>query len=545
MKRYPSLDLMRGLAIFMMVVFHVIMRWYDRQWLEDGELEGVSVLMLVFMGSVVFFSAWAGFFLLVSSISNMISMQKVMERGLSWKRLMLYQVAGGSILLVAAILVESTIGYHGYMGEVVEGNLDGWPIMLYRGFHMETIHTIALCIIVNGVVQALLMRKGGVKKPGRNIKIYAVLAIGVIALTGPVYWVLRRIIPGYPDATFESQLVGKAIEVQYAVIGESPLGEVLLKAVMMPFGAMPEPLFPFLALSFVGSMIGIYLTEGKRSLKFIRKGIFAGAALFVIGALGTAAVLLLDQYPADDFLTHFFEIPALYPGAWLWWFLCVSGAQMAVVFLFLRSIEFRGKARPLGRRSLVIRRYGFVAFSIYTFQFIDVLPRLVYQLIPDLADMYPYPKDVSELLCLILIPMTVLLWEVILRSWEKVHFAFGMEWWIAKLVEKMFPKKREGTGSKLKWYEVKRLDPVGYLRRPQWLDVRKPDHKNLEDSRLARNLAIAGLLLFPLSLISLSIAKDAKRTEPQNSFRSWAVILSITGLVLNSSLFMILGFVFI
>jgi len=506
MRRYPSLDVLRGLAIFMMVVFHVIMRWYDLDWLREGDIDGVPLIALLGMVIVIFFSAWAGFFLMVSAISNMVSMQRSSERGTPWKRLMMYQIGGGVLLLIAAILVESTIGYHGFLGELVKGNSDEWTMVLYRGYHMETIHTIALCIIVNGIVHALLMRNGGFSRVKRNIRVYGVLAALTIAMTGPVYWILRRIIPGYPVATWVPDIVGKEIGIQYAVIGESPVGDIVLNAIMMPLGAMPEPLFPYLAVSFIGSMIGIRMTTGKGGLKSIQRWIRIGVLVFIAGLVGTTMVLLSDQYSVDRFVEYFFQLPGLYPGAWLWWFLCLTGAQMAVVLLVIRMVEYRGKAREFGRRTLWIRRYGFVAFSIYTFQFIDVIPRLVFQLFPDISTMYPYPSRLSAPLCLMMIPMTILLWEIVLRTWERISFSFGMEWFIAKAAERLFPKKRKKERN-LKWYEVSRLDPDGYLNKPEWIDAGKHDNSSKEDLRLSRTLILAGLIFYPISLLGLIVLK--------------------------------------
>ena len=69
--------------IFMMVVIHTPMRWYDRSWVEgSGELQ-ISGLTALFFLILIFFSAWAGLFLMVSSIGNMISMQRNLDRFIS------------------------------------------------------------------------------------------------------------------------------------------------------------------------------------------------------------------------------------------------------------------------------------------------------------------------------------------------------------------------------------------------------------------------------------------------------------------------------
>ena len=116
-KRYPTIDFLRGLAIWMMVFLHTLMRWVDRGAVVDTI--GSQQLFVVFiLLSAVFFGAWCGFFLLVSAVGNMISMQKSLERGADVKGLAMKQILGGFILLMFAFLSESAIGYHGALGNI-------------------------------------------------------------------------------------------------------------------------------------------------------------------------------------------------------------------------------------------------------------------------------------------------------------------------------------------------------------------------------------------------------------------------------------------
>jgi len=542
MRRFSSIDFMRGFAIWMMVIFHVIMRWYDHDWVGDGEFEGAPAAVLAIFVLILYFTAWAGFFLLVSSIGNMISMYRNLERGKSWKKVMMFQVVGGLLLLGAAVLVESTIGYHAYAGELVMGRPEKWHMILWRGYHMETIHTIALCVIVNGIVQGLLARNGGHRKVKRNIQVYALLAGLSIAFTGPVYKVLRMIVPGYPNATWESSLAGK-LDVQYAVLGESSIGDIILRGVMFPFGGNPEPLFPYLALSFIGSIIGIYLCQRRCPRKMPRNGIIIALSTAFVGLAGTIIVLLLGQADPEQLIDNFFQIPGLYPGLWLWWFLFLVGGQLALVLLIIRLVEFRGRGRSFGRKTLAWRRYGYVAFTIYTYQFIDVVPRLLYQLFPDLSRIWPYPERMDWLPVLVLIPTTLLLWEVVLRLWEKIEYAGGMEWCLAKITERLLPGRRDFTKGKKRWWQAARLDAREYLYKPEWLDIVKRsemDREGKEDSKLSLILAISGVMFFPLAFLGIAISRAARRDEGKNGLNTVAFYLSVGSLMIYTILWALL-----
>jgi len=523
----------------MMVLFHVPMRWYDWGWLEEGGIE-VNALQIFGFSSVVFFGAFAGFFLMVSSTSNMISMYKNLKKGRSPFTVARLQVMGGAVLLLAAILVESIIGYHGYLGEVVLGNPERWDMILWRGFHMETIHTIAFCIMINGVVQGLLSLRGGAKKPFRNMRIYAFLALLCLFLTVPVYEGLRALQPGYPSSEWHSSLAGRDIEVQYAVIGESSLPEILLKALMMPLGGNPEPIFPFLAVSFIGSIIGIYLCIGRADPDFIKKGIIVSLGALITGTLGLVLTIAGGHASIDLLLDNFYQVPNLYPSLWLWWFLMLTGTQLVFLLLIIRLVEFRGIGSRFAECTTSLRRFGFVAFTVYTFQFIDVIPRLLLQLVPCVGDMYPYPAKLSFFLILVMMPLTMLWWELVLRIWERFGYVGGMEWIIGKIAQTLIPDKKGPLTVKAPWWRVKRLDPGEYFYGPEWVDLEKAGASSDEDSRLALKLSIAGLVFFPLSLISFFISISSRKSEGRNRHNTAALVLSVAGMLLFSLLMVIL-----
>ena len=102
-----------------------------------------------------------------------------------------------------AMLTEGIIGYQGTLGLILQ-HLNRLNVTLssdlytsfYRGWHFETIHTIAWCMIVNGAVQGILCMHDNWKNPKRLVKIYIVLAIIVLALTYPVWVAVENAMGG-------------------------------------------------------------------------------------------------------------------------------------------------------------------------------------------------------------------------------------------------------------------------------------------------------------------------------------------------------------
>ena len=173
----------------------------------------VAVIMLM---AGLYFGGWAGLFLMVSMASNMISMYNNLERGKTIASVVLKQVLGGFILLIFSFLCEGTLQYYGVFQTIIQGAPD-WSRILWKGYTMETIATIAWCMIINEIVQGLLSINGGYNKIRRNIIIYAILAIIVIIVTQPLWnWLYTNItidgIKGYPFATYPNSTTISSIE---------------------------------------------------------------------------------------------------------------------------------------------------------------------------------------------------------------------------------------------------------------------------------------------------------------------------------------------
>ncbi len=142
MERYASIDFLRGFAIWMMLLLHVVMRIYDDHWaLSFSTINPRPIINILILVILAFFGGWAGIFLIVSAIGNTISMQKAIKRGVKEETVLGKQLIVGFLLLIAAFLTESLTGYHGLIGDLVLGrNFKDWIIPdLFRAYHMSWI----------------------------------------------------------------------------------------------------------------------------------------------------------------------------------------------------------------------------------------------------------------------------------------------------------------------------------------------------------------------------------------------------------------------
>jgi uncharacterized membrane protein len=141
MKRYVTLDFLRGFAIWLMLVLHIISKILDVDALLS-QLETIPLINIVALLVLPFLGGFAGLFLLVSSISNMISMNSALLKGAKPSDLLLKQVVGEFILLIFAALSEGILNHNAVLGMWIRLNPDPWSFA-NRWVHMETLHTIA------------------------------------------------------------------------------------------------------------------------------------------------------------------------------------------------------------------------------------------------------------------------------------------------------------------------------------------------------------------------------------------------------------------
>ncbi|MCF7832103.1 MAG: hypothetical protein K9N05_00830 [Candidatus Marinimicrobia bacterium] len=552
MKRFASIDFLRGFAIFMMLILHMVMHTVDIDILM-ADMSKVSFIEYILLIILPFSGGLAGFFLMVSAMGNTVSMEHELRRNTSPFEIGKRQIMGGFILLIFAMLVEGLIGYHGDVGENIHLALQAasnpdlgpvkwvWDNALWRFNHFETIHTIAWCIILNGAIHSFLVSKEKYRDKNKLIRLYMVLAVVVLVFTPVVWGLVKLISPGFP-AHIETYYLS------YPRIGIDSFWRFLLVFFIEPLAGYPEPVFPYLAASFVGTIFGLFLTMPKEERKvkpFTKITLRIGVIMYLIGLVGVIAnvIRVISAKGFDSGLNVYMHIwdhrgwvPELLGTPWIGWyfqFMLLNGFGILLIMGLLRLVELRGKAKEFGNKTRFIRRFGFVAFTNYTIQFMYYVAMFI---TIDWIFGNTYGRNVGlwgEVVVTILVGLSIM--ALINILWEKIRFAGSLEWWVKQTNYFLNPVRRRILKEKgIKWYQAGLLNVQGGLYNADWLNIVEPDdvdHTNKEESILAKKLAWAGFVFPIFSFIGFFIARKARVEEGDSKENKKARVWSTVSVV--------------
>lgn len=569
-RRFASIDFARGIAIVAMLFLHIIGDTLNIQYLLDN-INNYPLINIIVLIILPFYGGLAGFFLLISSVGNMISMQRDLGKGKSVRSIVFKQIFGGILLLGFAMLSEALIGYHGTVGEFFH-NLNNpaatpWTNMLWRWNLFETVHTIALCLIINGIVQGILSLKGQWKNTRRMIISYFILILVVLGLTQPVWDLIGLIGPSYPWGSYPN-----GHQFAFPWIGYESFWHILRTPFISALAAPMEPLFPYLAVSFMGSIFGIIISQPKEKIKknFSRNTLLIGGGMFLVGLVGVVIILLnilsatyppgVDSFTdiaaqfyqyisfhrhwAPDNATYMIEgqVVPIPPFSWLAQFLLLNGFSIMALMLLFRLIEFRGRSKVFSDKTKFVRRFGTVAFSNYNNQFIYFL---LFCLISSLFYFTPYAR-LPWWGTFIVIGLTFLIFHFILKGWEKLKYTGSLEWFIRTVTYNIVPARKDAFDESVKWWQKGQINSEKIFYNPEWIDLNDTeDNKTClqkKESKFSFKLsliALCSILFIVVNIISLFVSLRARKLEGKNKHNTAGLAISITGIVLLSALIIV------
>jgi hypothetical protein len=310
--------------------------------------------------------------------------------------------------------------------------------------------------------------------------------------------------------------------VQYPLEGTStPLDHIIL-FFLGPLGGQTEPMFPFLFVAFIGSILGLGLTTRDPSPSTANKGIKMGTVMFVLGGLWIPLMYSLGLDSFGNLVDNTFVILKL--PIWLPLMLFITGGNLIIVSLCLRMVEFRGKGKKFAERMSFFRRFGIVSLTVFTFQYFDMLPRYAVSLIPGVNVV---SERVDIIMSFATIAAVLLAWDVLLRIWSKAKYMGSAEWLMGTLMRRIMGARSEERS----WYDLPKLGLMSRSGAPDWIELPPKKTPHRYDSKLSLVLSIFGFLFFPLSIISLRLSKYALRKEGRNLYNRMAAVMSWMGIV--------------
>ena len=379
-KHYFSLDFLRGLGIFMVLVLHTAFYFYKD--IYDVDLENPS-LIITLIGFLLMF---AGLFAMISGVSHTVSYLNHLDEKKNNRTQ--YMMISGILLLIIAYLYFIFTGpgiilfesrdmdeslFVSFINSGSFQNLTLTRILYVDSLVMLGMNVILLCILLKLI-----------KKNLKNPKIVNYLLAGAT-----LFMVLSYIrIPLY--------------NVYLLALDNNQMGVVLL---LNWFVAKNNPILPFFAFALFGAWIGVMLYHLDFNSMKKRILVVAGTYL-VIGILGyiLAPETMLER--------------AIDPT---WYFIMVIQIGL---FLFMILFAYQVYDRNETKKNVIstfISRFGVAGLTVFFIE--SVVSALLFKLINLFFNFsLGIPGAILYGLSLALI------WGFILYFWQKKQYKYGIEW---------------------------------------------------------------------------------------------------------------------
>jgi len=434
-ERLKSLDSLRGFAIFCMVLFHGFQ-------LLEIDLMGVASSLTDNPAAKVieFMARMAGIFVLISGISNSMSIYSRYSKGTTnGKKVIIESFIVGLWLIVLERVVYRFVDrpvtgggiydfdqgptyYSIILGYLETGVIH--PTPLYPTFFSSgALSMMGLSLMFYSVLLVMLFRKDGYKKNHRNLLIVGILATCIIIISPMLIEILR---PVWVQALIDEKY-GKAILVGI-LVGDS------------------DPMLPFLGFALYGVMIGIAIkgivSGNIPKQTFLFLGILISAIYIILGAIGYK---ILGEPPVEHiFRTLQIQTTHLQLGIMI---LIVTILVYSEISSKSEKIEETAKIanneemKMLKKnRSITFLQY-FCKFSLTMYLLESFVGSVIKLLIMD--KLFPgWAQNIALVVCYSFI--IVLLWVLICKVWIKYGQIGSYDWMtgqIKKKVRKTLTKK--------------------------------------------------------------------------------------------------------
>jgi hypothetical protein len=484
--------------------------------------------------------------------------------------LALRQVFTGIIIYIFAMLNESLLGYYGALGGLSRW-LDlpvyfHWDVFLTRWGVFEAIHCIAWCVIINGLIHGIMSIGKLWKKPKVQMAIYAFLTVAVLVFTPYVWQGISNVYSGFPwkpIGTIYDPYARKTLFLYQPTprLFNNSFGQVVKGWFFGLWAAPMQPLFPYLAVSFIGSIIGIACAQPKKAIfkGFMKVILLLAVGMFIAGTIGTILTFIkiipqsfddaaylyryisFHRHWAPDLLEES-EVTGAILGnyftwwSWLWQFLVTNGWAIMATLAMLYMVEFRGKGKKFADKTRYIRRFGFTAFTNYNQQYIYPLVNFI---IPQIFfGLAAYAKS-TWFQTFFQIGITIIIYQIIMMVWERVNYRGSLEWFMGTIGYYIVPVKKPETLKMKKWYEKGDLAVESAFYNAEWQNINEETeeyHRSKRDSRMVLWFAIASFivpLFIPFNIGWIFVIVKTRKKEGKNKKNTAALILSIIGVVLT------------
>lgn len=393
-ERIRSLDLVRGMAIMLIIFLHSSIYNFARIHLLDFSNPPIIVVLMSFM------ALWGGVFIIYSMAVNTLMLGSVTRDEMSFRPFAFLIMAGLLYLVVHFIL-------NFFLGRWNIDFVNNQPMVtatayLFRNgsltapdsiklFDGSSVGTIGMNLIILNLLLFLIFRKGTLNKTG-----YFYLIAGSAGIAIMLFSFVRIHFFPFFDGLVESR---------------SYFSGILLSFLL----ANPYPLMPYLAYGIFGSMIGLMIYQEKDRL--LKRAMVPIGLFFLI--YGITGMMSFDKtISKPDFFWYFktnFEL-----GAFI---------LMIVLCRFYPS-----PGSPVLSKLVILQWFSRVSLTIYL---LETTVSEVFRLAG--LRLFPGWNDTING-CLAFGAVNIIFWTVVLFFWRKVNFKYSLEYFWVALFERLGKK---------------------------------------------------------------------------------------------------------
>lgn len=382
-KRIESLDILRGVALMFIILFHSSIFNYANIHKIDFSNPPIIVVLMSFM------ALWGGIFIIYSMVANTIMLTIRSQKVANFK-IFFYSIIAGIIYIFFHYVINIFLGR--WNNDFVNNKPDMTAIAsslrnmhltfphLTKFFEGSSLSAIALNLILLSFVLFLLLRENGLVKEKRNYLILGISGILIMVLSFvrvPIF-----------------HLFMQALEMKRYLL-----------AIFFSFTiANPYPLLPYLAYGIFGAMIGMMICQGRnRLLKIVVAPL--GILFFLYGLFGMMN----------------FEKTISTPD-YFWYFKTNFELGTFMLLLVFTVLFLEPKFNLLGKLS-VIKWFSGVSLTIYI---LETTTSEIFRIV--LLRVWPsWNQTING--CLLFGGLNVVLWIVILYFWKKINFKYSLEYY--------------------------------------------------------------------------------------------------------------------
>ncbi|NHK31172.1 MAG: hypothetical protein FK730_07455 [Asgard group archaeon] len=439
MKRIITIDVLRGAAIILMILFHTWLNVMDLDILDNLNLSEINPFLVALAIIFFFLGRSRTLFLFISAIIHQYKFMKSLNEGKNPERLLYSSIIKGGIVFLLGVFREGVLSPWGAINSLIlTGEVSKTTFRL--AYICETLQIIGLSIIFLSVLSYIFFKKQWLKDTVFTVSVLAILGLLFLFLAPTIHESVNNFL-GYDLTRIGSYNHNFRNTSEY-----------FTRFFWMSIAGVESPIFPNFFVTCVGGIFGYYLAKPNLDKKFVRYSALAGT-LFILS--GVIHLVFIDELHIDFWFRVF---PT-------WFMLINMGVHIYLLTILLAIFEFRKKAnlKKYAQLTISIRRWSIVGLTVYMIQFADLFIRMICsnQIGIDFTNRHQQGFGWSIFMMFV----AFLFFDAIIRIWERFRFIGTFEWIMIQFT-RLLVGRRQYNSMRLKvkesLYEVK---PISFIQK--------------------------------------------------------------------------------